>query len=106
MTLKELKTELEKVKIPLAYLVFKKGKEPDLPYFVYYVDNSDNEKADGVVFEKDINIIVELYTEKKDTAMEEKLEKVLTDCGIFFNESDEIYLETEDMFEVIYEFSI
>lgn len=48
---------------------------------------------------------IELYTNKKDPDIEAKVEAVLTEHG-FFYEKTESYLESEKMYEVLYEMEV
>ena len=46
------------------------------------------------------------YTAEKDPDTEAALEKSLTAAGIFYSKSDEIYIDEEQMFYVIYEIEV
>ena len=48
---------------------------------------------------------VELYTDKKDLALEEELEKILDAQGIFYNKT-ETYIKSEKLYEVLYELEV
>ena len=48
---------------------------------------------------------VELYTDKKDIILEEKLEAVLEGRGLFYNKT-ESYIESEKLYEVLYELEV
>ena len=48
---------------------------------------------------------VELYTDKKDIALEEELEKILDAQGIFYNKT-ETYIKSEKLYEVLYELEV
>lgn len=103
MTLIELKQILDATGFPVAYSHFDKVQIP--PFICFLSSNSSNFFADSVVYQKIDNIQIELYTAKKDLAAEGKLEKVLDDNGIPY-ETIEIYIETEKLFQKIYEVSL
>ena len=46
---------------------------------------------------------IELYTDLKDLAVEQQLEDVLDEHGIFYNKS-ETWIESEKLYEVLYTF--
>ncbi|ACP15500.1 hypothetical protein BAHan_0552 [Bacillus anthracis] len=58
--------------------------------------------ADSKVHFKISDVNIELYTAKKDLVAEAKLEKVLDDNEIPY-ESSEIYIDSEKLFQKIYE---
>ncbi|WP_026499322.1 hypothetical protein [Butyrivibrio sp. WCD2001] len=94
---------LRKLKLPFAYDHFAEGKGPDPPFVIYRCAGTDNFPADDRVYFPVEDIVIELYTDKKEPATEKKLEKLLTDAGIFYEKS-EIYITTEKLYEVTYSF--
>lgn len=98
--MQNLKLILEQLNIPVAYDHFNTATNP--PFIVFRRYSQSNFGADNVVYKKINNYYVELYTEFKDADIEEQLEQVLTDAGIFYNVESEDYIDTEKMYEVIY----
>ena len=101
MTAKEIYAGLKSLGYPIAYRQFKEGDVPATPFMVWYVDGTDNFAADGIVYEKISNIYIELYADKKDFDAETKIEKWLTDNGIYYD-YDEFFVETEKYIETLY----
>lgn len=97
---KSLKTLLESTGMKVAYHSFTAPPPP--PYLLYLFDNSDNLGADNKVYHKDNSWNIELYTKKKDPAAEAKVEAVLDAAEIYW-EKTETYLQSEGLFEVLYE---
>lgn len=64
---------------------------------------SDNFAADGKVYYKINEVRIELYTDYKDIAMEQKLEAVLDRHGIFYGKT-ETWIESEKLYEVLFSF--
>lgn len=95
-----LKEFLEQTGFPVTYHHWK--KPPDLPYLVYLFTDSDNFGAEDRVYIKGDNYDVELYTDKKDTASEKIVEDLFDEYDIYYEKS-EVYIESEEMYEVIYE---
>ena len=90
---------LEKIGLPFAYDHFAKGESPHPPFIIWRVPGSNNFSADGGVYLKTENINIELYTDKKDPDLEEQVEAELD--GLFYDKS-EVYIESENLYEVIY----
>lgn len=102
MTEVEIAQMIKSIGYPVAYHHFAEGQEPSKPYIVYLYPGSNNFSADGIVYQSVNQIDIELYTENKNLAAEKAVEAVLKEHG-FFYEKTESYLETEKMFEVLYE---
>ncbi|HDR6318317.1 hypothetical protein WAG12_26410 [Bacillus cereus] len=105
MTLGELKKILDATGYPVAYSHFTAtigNPVPKPPFICYLVTGSPNMIADSKVHFKINDVNIELYTAKKDLVAEAKLEKVLDDNEIPY-ESSEIYIDSEKLFQKIYE---
>ena len=96
---------LEETGIPFAYDHFAEGESPDPPFICYLLPQSDNFSADGKVYLKVSNVNIELYTDSKDLAVEQKLEAVLDIQGIFYDKT-EVWIESEKLYEVLYSFEM
>ena len=105
MTLEELAAMLQSTGIPFAYDHFAEGESPSPPFICYLLPGSDNFAADGQVYYRINQVRIELYTDNKDLAVEEKIEKALDDAGIFYNKS-EVWIESEKLYEVLYSFEV
>ena len=96
---------LEKIGLPFAYDHFAEGESPNPPFICYLVPNSDNFSADGRVYYKINEIHIELYTDCKDLSAEQQVEAVLDEHGIFY-EKNEVWIESENLYEVLYTFEM
>ena len=96
---------LEEIGIPFAYSHFAEGESPEPPFLCYLLPRSDNFSADGRVYHKLSSVHFEVYTDKKDRALECKVEDVLDKNNIFYNES-EVWINSEKLYEVIYSFEL
>ena len=99
---KEIKQMINSVGLPTAYHHFAEGQSPNPPFLVYLYPGSHNFSADGKVYKKASQLDIELYTDLKDPEMEKRLEAVLDEHGLFYDKT-ETYLDTENMYEVLYE---
>lgn len=86
--------------IPFVYHIWK--NPPALPWGVYRFSNTSEMYADGILFFVVRQYQIELYTDKKQPEVEQKLQDVLTHAGIAFSKS-ETYIESEQMYQILYE---
>ena len=96
---------LEEVGVPFAYSHFAEGESPDPPFVCYLLPRSDNFSADGAVYHKLSVVHFEVYTDKKDRALEKRVEDVLDKNNVFYNKS-EVWINSEKLYEVIYSFEM
>lgn len=103
--MEELLQILSETQIPFAYHHFAEGESPKPPFICYLLPGSNNFSADGKVYYKINEVHIELYTDLKDLAVEQQLEDVLDEHGIFYNKS-ETWIESEKLYEVLYTFEM
>lgn len=108
MTLVELKKILEATGYPVAYSHFTATETnplPKTPYICYLVAYSPNFIADNKVYQHIDNVQVELYTGKKDLQAEIRLESILDEHELPYKPT-EIFIESEKLFQRLYEIKI
>lgn len=103
--MEELIQIIEEMDIPFAYDHFAEGESPDPPFICYLIPSTDNFAADGRVYYKTNEVRIELYTDRKDLSVEEKVTAVLDSHGIFYAQS-ETWIESEKLYEVMFSFEI
>lgn len=91
--------------IPFAYDHFAESEAPEPPFICYLLSDSDNFAADGKVYFKANEVHIELYTDTKDLSVEQQVEAVLDEHGIFYDRS-EVWIESEKLYEVLYSFEM
>ena len=101
----ELLSILGETQIPFAYDHFAEGESPDPPFLCYLLPGSNNFSADGKVYYKIGQVNIELYTDRKDPAVEQKLEDALDAASIFYNKT-EVWIDSEKLYEVLYQFEM
>lgn len=101
--MKDVLSILKETDLPFAYDHFAEGESPEPPFICYLLPGSNNFSADGKVYFKANEVHIELYTDFKDLTVEQKLEAVLDEHGIFYNKS-ETWIESEKLYEVLYIF--
>lgn len=102
MTKAEVPQMLKEMNLPFAYDHFAEGEAVDPPFLIYLYPRANNFSADGVAYYKKDRLQMELYTDKKDIELEEKVETVLDKYSFFYSKS-ETWISSEKMYEVLYE---
>lgn len=105
MTEKEVYQMIKETEMPLSYDHFEEGQSPEPPFVVYLYPGTNNFAADGIVYQGINQLDIELYTDKKDLNAERKVETVLNQHGFFYDKT-ESFIESENMYEVLYETSV
>ena len=94
---------LNEIGLPYAYDHFAEGESPQPPFICYLLPGSDNFAADGKVYYKIDDVHIELYTDYKNTELEQQVEDVLDRHDIFYQKS-EVWINSEKLYEVLYQF--
>lgn len=103
--MKRIAELIKSMGLPFAYDHFAEGESPAPPFICYLTPGSDNFAADGRAYYK-INIVnIELYTDTKDPSVEQKVESALDASGIFYDKT-EVWIESEKLYEVLYQFEL
>ena len=96
---------IKEIGLPSAYHHFAERESPNTPFLIYLIPSSDNFSADGMVYFKANEVHIEVYMDYKSPDIEEKIEAVLDEHGIFYNKT-EVYIESEKLYEVLYIFEM
>ena len=102
MTKEQVVQMMEEFEIPYAYDHLVEGESPEPPFLVYLYPGSDNFAADGRVFFKQDQLYIELYTDTKEPALEDRIEAILDAHELFYNKS-ETWIASEKLYEVLYQ---
>ena len=103
--MEKLLSILDSIGIHYAYDHFAEGESPEPPFLCYLLPGSDNFSADGKVYHKISEVRLELYTDYKDLASEQKVEDTLDAVGLFYNKT-ETWIDSEKLYEVLYSFDM
>ena len=98
----EVKDMVEETGLPSAYHHFAEGESPDPPFIIFLFPGSDNFAADGTTYYKKNILHLELYTDQKDPELEETVEAIMDNHRLFYEKS-EVWIESEKLYEVLYE---
>ena len=88
-----------------AYDHFAEGESPDPPFFCFLYPQAEEFGADNIVYHSFSHLDIEVYTDRKDAELEQKVEAVLSAYELFYNKS-EVWIEEEKMYEVLYELTV
>lgn len=105
MKKEQIEKMLDETGIEYRYHHFETEEAVAPPFICWLTPGSNNFAADGKVFFEVNKLDVELYTDSKDMELEEKIEDVLEEHGIFWKKT-EIWIESEAMYEVLYEMEV
>ena len=105
MSAEQIKNMLSEVGLPYEYDHFTTHNWTEPPFLVWRIPESDNFAADGITYVKIDVLNIELYSDIKDWDNEKKVEDILEKYGIAYRKT-ESYLESEKMYEVLYEMEV
>lgn len=101
MTLTEIYNMVVQVGVPVAYYQFSDDTAKPPPFICYYYPNDDDFSADNINYTRINQLVIELYTDNKDFALESQLETVLIQHDMYFGKT-ETYIDDERMYMVTY----
>lgn len=104
LTLEEFVQVLRSTGLPVAHYKFMGNVK--LPCLVYVDKGTENFNADDTVYQEITNIDIELYAVRRDKKTERRLEAALTMAGITYERAGTIYIDSERVFETLYEIQI
>jgi hypothetical protein len=105
MTREQIEHMLDGTEIEYRYHHFETEEAVNPPFICWLIPGTENFSADGIVYLNINELNIELYTDQKDFDLERRVEKQLDDNGIFWDKS-EVYIESENMYEVLYEMEV
>lgn len=94
MTYAEINALIKSMGLPVTYHHWQPGKVPPLPYLVFWFDDMQHFAADNTMYQKILSVQLELYSNRKNFAAEEKVERVLDANEIVYEKYEE-YIDTE-----------
>lgn len=101
MTTQEIATMVASIGLPYAYYQFPDGTGTEPPFLCFMYTGDNDFKADGKNYQKIEHLVIELYTDNKDFALEATVEGVLDANGMVWTRGEE-WLDSEKMCMVVY----
>jgi len=105
MTYEEIAAMVQEIGLPFAYHHFAEGESPPPPFLLFLSPGEETFSADDVAYFSFKQLDVELYTDRKQPELEERVEEVLTRHEIYYTKT-ESYIESERLYEVLYEIEV
>lgn len=105
MNYKEINTMLSEIGLPFAYHHFAEGEAPNPPFLLFLSVGENSFGADNLMYHSFKEIHVELYTDVKSPETEESVEEVLLQHNIYYTKT-ETWIESEKLYEVLYEMEV
>lgn len=91
---------LEDTGLPVRYSHFTSPQDP--PFLVYLGAGQNTFGADDTVYWKRNLYQIEYYFTQKDPDQEAAIEDALTDAGLYYEKSDDAWIESEGVFVIYY----
>ncbi len=105
MTYEEINAMMNEIGLPYAYHHFAEGESPEPPFLLFLTPSANAFGADNKMYFSSKRLAIELYTDIKSPSDEIRVENILTAHEIFFEKS-EVFIESEKLYEVIYEMEV
>lgn len=101
MTYKEVSEMISRIGLPYAYYQFPDNTELQPPFICFLFSDDNDFIAENTNYQPIRTLIVELYTDNKDFALEQTVEDALSNSGLVYSR-DETYIDSEKMNMVTY----
>lgn len=101
MTRAEFNTMVRSIGIPSAYHYFPEGTAEPPPFICFYETFDNDVNADNENYVKIRQMIIELYTDEKDFALEGRIESTLRANGLPYR-FDSTYLDDQKLYMSVY----
>ena len=105
MTYQEICKIIKETGLPFAYHHFAEGESPEPPFLIFLSSGENNFSADTYMYFSFKKLNIELYTDRKAPEIEKKVEEILKKYQIFYTKS-EIWIESEKLYEILYEMEV
>ena len=105
MTYEEINDMMAEMGLRYAYHHFAEGESPNPPFLIFLSPGENVFSADNVRYHSFKQLDIELYTDRKNPALEEEIEAALISHELYFSKS-ETWIESEKMYEVLYEMEV
>lgn len=102
MTYEQIAAMMEETELPFAYHHFAESESPNPPFLIFLSPGENTFSADNYMYFSFKKLDIELYTDIKNPELEENIERVLKHHQIYYTKS-EIWIESEKLYEVLYE---
>lgn len=105
MTYKEVAQMVSSFGLPCCYYQFANNTKVAPPFVAYFYSGDNDLIADNINYCKVRNLVIELYTDNKDFALEETIESRLKENDLAFSRAEN-YIDSERMYQVVFSTSV
>ena len=105
MTYEQINEMMQEMSLPFAYHHFAEGESPEPPFLLFLSPGENTFSADNVAYFSFKQLDIELYTDKKLPELEEQVEAVLAKHEIYYTKT-ELFIDSEELYEVLYEMEV
>lgn len=101
MTRQDIYNMIKSANLPTAYYQFSAATAKAPPFICYYYPQDNDFSADNINYVRVNQLVIELYTDNKDFALEDMIESILTQHDMRFFKT-EVYIDDEKMYMITY----
>ena len=105
MSYEEIAEMMQEIGLPFAYHHFAEGESPKPPFLLFLSSGENTFGADNLMYFSFKRLNIELYTDVKSPEIERQVEEVLTQHRIYYTKT-ETWIESERLYEVLYEMEV
>ena len=105
MTHKEVNLMVKSMGLPYAYYQFPEGTGQAPPFICFFYSGTNDLYADQTNYQRIEQLNIELYTKKKDFALEASIEEILKAHGFTYSRQDS-YIDGQKMWQMAYEMDV
>ena len=105
MSYEEIAEMMQEIGLPFAYHHFAEGESPNTPFVLFLSPKENTFGADNLMYISFKNLHIELYTDTKSPETEERVEEILYQHNIYYTKT-EAWIESEKLYEVLYELEV
>lgn len=105
MSYEEINEMMLEMGLLFAYHHFSESESPKPPFLIFLSPGENTFSADNLMYYSFKKLDIELYTDEKSPETEAEIESVLRHHHIFYNKT-ETWIESEKLYEVLYEMEV
>lgn len=105
MNYEEINEMMLETGLPFAYHHFAEGESPEPPFLIFQSTGENTFSADNLMYHNFKELDIELYANEKSPETEAEIESILKHHHIFYNKT-EVWIESEKLYEVLYEMEV
>ena len=105
MNYEEINEMMLEMGLPFAYHHFAEGESPKPPFLIFLSPGEHTFSADNRMYFSFKRINIELYTDEKSPETEERVEEILHQHNIYYTKT-EVWIESERLYEVLYQLEV